>query len=322
MIIDKIQILIAGVGQIGSRYLQGLASYPNALEIWLYDVSPQSLMLAKNRWIEVNENSNHVLYEALKIENLPRDIQLAIIASTADVRPHLVTAISSHAKVKYWILEKVLAQSVEGLKQISKSIPDNSLAWVNTPMYLYPLYREMCTKLKGFPVKAKFAGINGIASNAIHYIDFISRWNGATVNTVMTGQLGKWSPYFKRPNFYDVSGCLELGFTDGSTLQVEGISEKRLIDVNFSLALPSGELWRISEHGGKAKSSTGHEITAKGFYYQSELTATVINQIFSGHYPDLPTLSQSIDQHQMLLHSLLLHWNKEMAVQDVNIPIT
>ena len=49
-------ILIAGAGQVGSRYLQGMAKCWNTLNIFLYDVSDQSLQLAKMRWEEVFHN--------------------------------------------------------------------------------------------------------------------------------------------------------------------------------------------------------------------------------------------------------------------------
>ena len=43
-------ILIAGAGQLGSRYLQGLANCQNTLDIYVQDISKQSLQIAKQRW--------------------------------------------------------------------------------------------------------------------------------------------------------------------------------------------------------------------------------------------------------------------------------
>ena len=36
-------LLIAGAGQLGSRYLQGLALFDKPLNIWVYDISEASL---------------------------------------------------------------------------------------------------------------------------------------------------------------------------------------------------------------------------------------------------------------------------------------
>ena len=41
-------ILIVGAGQLGSRYLQGLVGYSEELNIYVQDISQQSLQVAKN----------------------------------------------------------------------------------------------------------------------------------------------------------------------------------------------------------------------------------------------------------------------------------
>ena len=46
-------ILIAGTGQLGSRYLQGMANCRNTLDIYVQDISEQSLQIAKQRWEQV-----------------------------------------------------------------------------------------------------------------------------------------------------------------------------------------------------------------------------------------------------------------------------
>ena len=44
-----INVLIAGAGQLGSRYLQGLSYLSVKLNIWVYDISTTSLLLDKTR---------------------------------------------------------------------------------------------------------------------------------------------------------------------------------------------------------------------------------------------------------------------------------
>ena len=46
-------ILITGAGQLGSRYLQGLANCRETLDIYVNDISEQSLQIAKQRWEQV-----------------------------------------------------------------------------------------------------------------------------------------------------------------------------------------------------------------------------------------------------------------------------
>ena len=47
----------------------------------------------------------------LSYENIPNEINLAIISTNADVRPTVIKKILKKCEVQYWILEKFLAQS-------------------------------------------------------------------------------------------------------------------------------------------------------------------------------------------------------------------
>ena len=55
-------ILIAGAGQLGSRYLQGLSKFKDLLNIYVFDISDDSLKMAQSRWEECNNNFQQVLY--------------------------------------------------------------------------------------------------------------------------------------------------------------------------------------------------------------------------------------------------------------------
>ena len=118
-------ILIAGAGQLGSRYLQGLANCQNTLDIYVQDIYEQSLQVAKQHWEQVaypvdsdtvsgnNEPAvKHKVTFISSFEKIPKKIDIAIVATNADVRPQVVKQIEANFEVCYWILEKVLAQSV------------------------------------------------------------------------------------------------------------------------------------------------------------------------------------------------------------------
>ena len=57
------KVLLVGAGQLGSRYLQGLAKVSIPLEIHVLDISESSLRIAEARWNEVDtsEKDNHNL---------------------------------------------------------------------------------------------------------------------------------------------------------------------------------------------------------------------------------------------------------------------
>ena len=123
-------ILIAGAGQLGSRYLQGLAKCQNTLDIHVHDISELSLQIARQRWEKVCQQATDFHGELTKsavqkkitfdssFETIPKQIDIAIVATNADVRPQVVKQITANNEVRYWVLEKLLAQSEVGLNQI------------------------------------------------------------------------------------------------------------------------------------------------------------------------------------------------------------
>ena len=136
-------ILISGAGQLGSRYLQGMAKCKSPLRIFVHDCNKRSIELAKKRCDEVSSQNNaHVVSYITSLEKLPRTIDIAIVSTTADVRLSAVNDICKNTNVNYWVLEKVLAQSENDLDKLI-SIINSSTAWVNTPRRLMPWYQNI-----------------------------------------------------------------------------------------------------------------------------------------------------------------------------------
>ena len=112
-------VLISGAGQLGSRYLQGLVKCSSPLNIWVSDPSNASLALAGERWkVAGGAKSKHSLQFVNSIVSLPMKVDIAIIATNADVRADVVEALASRIKVRFWVLEKVLAQSQKDLDRL------------------------------------------------------------------------------------------------------------------------------------------------------------------------------------------------------------
>ena len=77
------KIKLVGAGQIGSRYLQGLAKCNTPLEIFVNDHNVESLQRAKTRWQEsINKFSDHKIIWNNKINN-QKDLFDLIIVSTS-----------------------------------------------------------------------------------------------------------------------------------------------------------------------------------------------------------------------------------------------
>ena len=75
-------ILIAGAGQLGSRYLQGLRSTSNAHEIYVYDLAQNSLDTAKTRYDDViGSGPKHVVHYTGHLNSIPPTIDLAVVTT-------------------------------------------------------------------------------------------------------------------------------------------------------------------------------------------------------------------------------------------------
>lgn len=315
----KIKILIAGAGQLGSRYLQGLFKTSFDLEIWVYDISLESLQKAEFRYNELGFSNNKVNY-IQSLEFVPSTIEIAIVTSTSDVRVKLVNDIKRKILVKFWILEKILAQSHSGLLELNDLLVDSEGVWINTPMYLSPLYFELRNKYETLtlPIFAKFVGFKGLACNSIHYIDFVSRWNNSDVVSYDTSKLEPLWVRSKRLNFYEINGELEFKFSDGSELILVGNENS----TEFKIEIQIGEdIWNIDESKGLAINSSGISIHAP-VLFQSQITSDLIENIILYQKCNLPSLVQSTFQHTILIKALLEHWNKNSVSKTLTLPIT
>ncbi len=311
-------LLIAGAGQLGSRNLQGLSKYSKPLSIWIYDVSEESLAQARERWAECAVRPHDVTY-ITDLKSIPARLDAAIVTTNANVRLQVVERITQLAEVRYWLLEKVLAQKVEDLYAMARTTAGARGAWVNTPMHLWPLYQEVLGNFRrGAPIHASFVRFRGLACNAIHYIDLVSRWNNASIRSINTDGLRNQWVSSKRPGFYEAEGRLTLSFTDGSTLLLEGDEQA----YDYSVTIRSDDdVWFIDEAGASASSTRAQKIEA-GILRQSDLISPLLDELFTTGTCGLPTLTDSIAQHAPLLTALLQRWNSSMPGRLDHVPIT
>lgn len=314
------RILIAGAGQLGSRYLQGLALYKEPIEIWLQDPSDHSIQVALDRWAVVaKEDCPHKIKVFGVDEKTNEVFDLAIISTNADVRPVVTSAIALQYDVRNWIFEKVLAQSMAGINEILKSVGGRP-AWVNTPMHLWSLYANLRGTLKKHsPIHAVIDNFEGLACSSIHFIDYIARCNDSKVIDIDASRLHPQWVEAKRTGFMEVNGELRVDFSDGSTLCLKGGRDAPYYH-NAKISC-NREVWEVNLQEGLAMSDAGRQVKGRA-EFQSELTASILESIFTSGTCGLPTLVESATQHEKLLSALLSHYSKWKGVTTESVPIT
>ena len=100
-----LNIAIIGCGQIGSRHLQGLKTISGGANIYLVDVSAQSIDTALRRFHERNMGDKFSLQVRL-INQIDVDIDCAIISTDSSARSFVTNQLLRHTNVKNIIFEK------------------------------------------------------------------------------------------------------------------------------------------------------------------------------------------------------------------------
>ena len=314
-------VVVAGAGQLGSRHLQGLATSDVPLRIHVHDPDAASLERSKQRWQEAGGTSTqHEVSFSQSLSAVPKEIDLAIVATTASVRPNVVAEIVRQASVRYWILEKVLAQSQGGLDALLGSVASGSSAWVNTARRTMPWHQEIKSEL-GLQTPLTLTapgGPWGLACNAIHFLDLVAWWTGERLDHARTEGLESAWHESKRPGNWEVMGTLDATFSGGSRAV---LTASPAVEDDALLVTDGARTWRIAESEGLARRSDGRELPGR-VRFQSEMTARVAESILRTGTCALPSLAESADMHRVLIGSLLKHWRQAGHHDASHLPIT
>jgi predicted dehydrogenase len=292
----KFTVHIVGAGQLGSRYLQGLSKCQNPLRITVQDISSESLAQAELRWQEAGgPSTHHEVSFHTELKQCPQQLDMAIIATTAHSRPEVVKNVAQHSNVRYWVLEKVLAQNSQGLDEIQLHVGSASLAWVNTPRRMIPWHNLIKERLQlQSPLRLTVTGDAwNLASNALHFLDMMAWWSGESLVAVSSDHLDARWLKAKREGTWEVYGVLTATFSGGATATlISGHSG----DPAYLIELADDKgLWRIDEA-------------------KDEILATGNCQ--------LPSLKTSVAIHRVFVDAVLGHWRRHIDPAAIFIPIT
>ena len=321
MTIHPSNILISGAGQLGSRYLQGLTKCKLPLRIYVHDKCEESLSHAKQCWAEMLElHVNHEVSYHTTLDALPRHIDICIVATTANSRPEVVSDITRKTRVRFWVLEKVLAQSRAGIDAIVSHVAPENTAWVNTPRRMIPWHQQIRNDFQlGGPLDVTITGgAWGLGCNSIHYLDLLKWWTGETLESVSTANLSSNWFESKRKGNWEIYGTLEASYSGGSrvTLSAEDIKKPVIFQISAE-----NMSYSIDEASGVARSSDGIEILGI-MPYQSEMSGTLVASILETRSCVLPGLIESAELHRIFVGSMLDHWKRTVDSSATFVPIT
>ncbi len=311
------KILIIGAGQIGSRHLQALAKADFPISIWVIDPFEASLKRSKERYQEIAPNGKVTAIEfSQNMKSLPKEIDLCIVATTANVRAKVIKEALSQSKIKYFLLEKVLFQSLAEYKEISAVFKDNKIkAWVNCPRRIMPFYKN----LKDIFSKDKIifltvsGGNWGLGSNLIHYLDYFSYLTGKSGFKLGRFILDQKVFPSKRPGFNEFSGSFFAGDQGGSQLMLFSDADSsaptiETIQSNSASVIIDDKNKRVTI----AREGNNWQPETKDFIipFQSDLTHLVVKEILTAGTCGLASFKESSRLHQFFLKQLVKHQKK------------
>ncbi len=313
------RVLISGCGEHGSRYLQSMVSCPLPLTIYIHSDNLRSLEICVQRWTDAQGNTtNHKVVMGQSLDMLPDHLDIAIVSSTSKSRPLLVKAIAKRVCVQYWILEKILAQDTESIKQILAFVSTGKKCWVNYYMQSEDWYEEIKRHLSTVrPMHMRVDGGEwGLACNALHFIH-LHEWfaNTRLVSLDFGGLSNTWHEG-KRPGNWEIFGQLSAKFADGSyqELLAKPGPEQYLISVQ-----DDQNYWKIDEPSGVANRDDGFEIKGR-VPYQSE--RKLIEEILTTGNSRLPTIKEIVATDELFIGGMLKHWQQHKNLKAISVPIT
>jgi Predicted dehydrogenases and related proteins len=304
-------IAVIGAGQLGSRHLQGLASLAVPTTLYMVDPVQDSLDRARQRFQEMPANGNVTALHAIRnVEELPDRVDLAIVATTAEVRLMLLERLFSQRMVRNVVLEKVLFQREEEYARAGQLLADNGAkAWVNCPRRIFPIYSRVRDFFQQDPVQSMqvHGGDWGLGCNCVHFADLFCFLAGTVVEEFDTRLVDKGFYAGKREGFVEFGGTL-IGKAGKASLwmtAVNGSAARHLITVRGEkltcvIDEVGGQAWFIDDDG-RWRSE------AFNLPYQSQMTGTVAMAILAGDDCGLPTYLSSAKVHLPLVRSLHAH---------------
>lgn len=314
--------MVVGVGSFGAWWVVGLLRSKYLLNVFIHDPDPASKRLVAERIASQPERVPplNTLSFAATLEELPRQPDLVVVATNADVRPLVVEALVKVLECDTWVLEKVLAQSTNGLDTLSEALKgktvyaNHSRRYQAATGFLAGLFVG-----RGTPASITLnGGLWELASNCFHFVDLVEYWFQTKVGSVDATGLGPWRASRTRSSgFEDVEGVISVGFQDGFTLRLNWNNPNQALwEFKFS---SSSVTW--NELTGSIQLD-GEEIGRLPLTNFSDLVPTLVDRWWNtGSLYPLPSLERASKVHRHLLRELMNQYLLEKGNADA-LPIS
>lgn len=313
-------ILIAGAGQLGSRHLQGVKMSKYKLDIWVYDLSEESLKVAEERYNQV-VSDNKTAHFVSSLDSVPDDLDVVIVATSSKPRYAIVTQLIASHNIKYMILEKFLFPKLSDYSDVSTLLKTKGIsAWVNCPRRMWDGYNFISSILDcDSPVEYTFEGGEwGMCCNTIHFLDIFMWLNGQSTFELDIDGLEHNVFDSKRAGYVEIRGTELFTTPNGSVLKL--ISQTSFEGEACSIIKNGDKV--IEYYEGKGEIFVNGIMKKVPVQYQSYLSGVLIDELLESGNCRLSSYEQSASYHVAYLSRIAPFINKIKGWTSDSCPIT
>lgn len=270
-------------------------------------------MLARTRFAEALPPDRLVFELVGNLDDLPSRVDLAIVSTGAGPRRSIVEALVAGREISALLLEKFLFQKLEDYPAVgsllaSKGIP----TFVNTPRRAWPAYRALAEEFAGdgvMSISVELNRTNGLATNAIHFIDLAAFLTGAKGGFECDG--GRLIPFeevSRHVGAVEFGGVMTAFSSRGDFLSIRGRTESASPHfISITSNSRRAVIHEIAQQAFIADMASGFSPQMREFpiVRQSSLTGDLAAAILDRGSSPLPSYNESANLHLQCLRAFL-----------------
>ena len=300
----KKQILIVGFGNMGCRHVQALLNDKDKYDLHVVEPSKET--------VENNIGRIGATLEDCKWYNSINDlpfIDLAVIATSSAPRFNIVKTLINKG-IKYFLLEKIVFQSVNQFNEILKLLNENNgRAYCNFVNRYFPVYNEIkgnMAKQEGIEMIV-YGNAFGLGCNAIHYIDIFQYLTGSDEIKIFDSELVTSDSANRRGDEYkEFTGTIKVQNRKKDSLAI--ISDKEFLG-GVMISIRTGKLnYVLNEQTQLFFKIEDNGIIKKRFIMlpTSKLTNIIVSDILKNQCK-LTDLESTFRSHNELFDTINKH---------------
>ncbi len=325
-----INLALIGCGKIGSRHLQSLVKLNYKTNIYLVDPKSESINVSLNLIEnELKQNSKISIKPCSKLDEIPKGLDFAIIASDSKPRFEIFRSLMKKKAPKYLILEKLLFSKEEEFTEALEIYKKEDVKiWVNQWMSAEPSFRDLCNFFnQEKKIELSITGDNwGLCCNSVHYLelfDFLCQKRDLKIQEYDFEKV----IFSKRKGYLELNGKIIVSSSNGSKLFLTSNDAGKLEgeEILIFITTPSAKakcVFKMDSLDCKLEVNDKKINRKYDLFLQSNFTHRVIEEIFETGSCKLPYLDRAIYHHKLFYPSFRNFFMEKGIDLSEGIPIT